>query len=102
MLIPVSIERGCAALGMMVLLGDTQNDPEIELRVVRELINRKVDGLILAAGRPEVEGGENSAVTYLKSIQAPFVLVDRLARDDTAGVALENTESMDTLVGHLA
>ena len=43
-----AIERECARLGMMVFLSDTRDDPVIELEVVRALVQRRVDGLILA------------------------------------------------------
>ncbi|MBY5317925.1 MULTISPECIES: LacI family DNA-binding transcriptional regulator [Rhizobium] len=92
-----SIERACAAIGQLVFLCDTQNDPETELRLVRELVQRRVDGVILApSGDPE-----NRAIDYLKSSRMPFVLVDRLTVADADGVCLDNETAMETLIDHL-
>jgi LacI family transcriptional regulator len=92
-----AIERACAALGQMVFLCDTQNEPELELKVVRELVQRRVDGVIIA---PSADP-ENRAIEFLMSAKMPFVLVDRLTSASADGVCLENAQAMETLVDHL-
>jgi LacI family transcriptional regulator len=92
-----SIERACAALGQLVFLCDTQNEPELELKVVRELVQRRVDGVIIA---PSADP-ENRAVEFLQASKMPFVLVDRLTIESADGVSLENHEAMEMLVDHL-
>jgi len=92
-----SIERACAAIGQLVFLCDTQNDPAIELRLIREFVQRRVDGVILA---PSADP-ENRAIEYLQSNKVPFVLVDRLTSSDVDGVSLDNEAAMETLIDHL-
>lgn len=96
--IVAAIEKACAAMGMMVLVTDTCNDPDQELAAVRELVQRRVDGVILAPSAST----DNAAIAFLRQAGVPFVLVDRIIGDDNAGVALENTEAMETLIDHLA
>jgi LacI family transcriptional regulator len=92
-----SIERACSAIGQLVFLCDTQNDPETELKVVREFVQRRVDGVILA---PSADP-ENRAIEFLLTSKMPFVLVDRLTSAKADGVCLQNVEAMEMLVDHL-
>jgi LacI family transcriptional regulator len=92
-----SIEKACASLGQLVFLCDTQNDPDTELKVVRELVQRRVDGIILA---PSADP-ESRALNFLISSKVPFVLVDRLTSAKVDGVALQNRFAMEMLVDHL-
>jgi LacI family transcriptional regulator len=92
-----SIERACAELGQLVFLCDTQNDPVLELKVVRELVQRRVDGVIIA---PSADP-ENRAIEFLTAAKMPFVLVDRLTSTKADGVCLQNRHAMETLVDHL-
>ena len=96
--IVAAIEKACAAMGQMVLVTDTGDNPEQELNAVKELAQRRVDGVILAPSAAT----ENSAIQFLRNAGLPFVLVDRIIGDDNAGVALENTEAMESLIDHLA
>jgi LacI family transcriptional regulator len=43
-----AVETECAKHGIMMLYVDTHDDPEQELRVVRALHHRRVDGILLA------------------------------------------------------
>lgn len=92
-----AIEGECAKLGMMVLLGNTHDEPGRERAVVAELHRRRVDGIILAtSGDPE-----HSAVAYLREARIPSVLVDRLPVSDFDGVGVENRKSLKAMVDHL-
>ncbi|MGO8077484.1 hypothetical protein AB9F41_33865, partial [Rhizobium leguminosarum] len=62
-----SIDSACAAIGQLVFLCYTQNDPETELRLVRGLVQRRVDGVILAPSGDH----ENRAIDYRKSSRCP-------------------------------
>jgi LacI family transcriptional regulator len=92
-----AIETECSRLGLMVFLSDTQDDADQELRVVRALHQRRVDGIILA---PSADP-ERKALKYLEGAGIPCVLVDRLppARFDRVGV--HNKRAMELLVSHL-
>ena len=93
-----AIEAECARLGLMVFLSDTQDDPAQELKVVRALHERRVDGIILA---PSADP-ERRAVAYLTEKKIPFVLVDRLLSPDFDQVGVQNKSAMQLLVAHLA
>jgi LacI family transcriptional regulator len=80
-----------------VFLCDTQNNPATELKVVRELVQRRVDGVILA---PSADP-DDLAIEFLTASKVPFVLVDRLTRATVDGVALQNRRAMEILVDHL-
>src|SRR6476646_8140975 len=43
-----AIEQEAARAGYSLLLADTHDDPERELRAIRDLLGRRVDGAILA------------------------------------------------------
>ena len=69
-----AIETECARLGLMVFLADTHDEPEQELRVLRALHQRRVDGIILApAADPD-----RKSLKYVLDNKIPCVLVDRL------------------------
>jgi LacI family transcriptional regulator len=68
-----AIETGCARLGMMVFLSDTQDDPARELAVLTALHKRRVDGVILATSADP----EHRAPRYLRATRLRCVLVDR-------------------------
>lgn len=92
-----AIETECSRLGLMVFLSDTQDDPEQELRVVRALHRRRVDGILLA---PSADP-EHKALNYILQHKIPCVLVDRLAKGPFDQVGVQNRESMQALVAHL-
>jgi len=96
--IVAAIERAFAARGQMVLLCDTRDDPETELKVVRALHERRVDGLILA---PSADP-EQRAIRYLAESKVPSVLVDRLSSKLLDGVGIQNKHAMGQLIDHLA
>lgn len=92
-----AIETECARHGIMMLFVDTHDDPEQELRVVRALHHRRVDGILLAPSSDP----ERAALVYLQANAIPTVLVDRLAADGFDQVGVENRESTQALVAHL-
>ncbi|WP_297836146.1 LacI family DNA-binding transcriptional regulator [Pseudomonas sp.] len=93
-----AIETECAKHGIMMLYVDTHDDPEQELRVVRALHHRRVDGILLA---PSMDNKQQQTLAYLRANQIPTVLVDRLAAKDFDQVGVENKHSSQALVTHL-
>jgi LacI family transcriptional regulator len=86
------------AAGYTLLLADTYDDPDEELRVVQALHQRRVDGLLLA---PCTEA-DGPALSFLSELGVPTVLVDRCASDRFHQVGTENIQATAGLVEHLA
>jgi LacI family transcriptional regulator len=93
-----AIEKECARLGMMVFISDTRDDPVFELEVVRALVQRRVDGIILA---PSADP-QRRVLDYLAKTRTPCVLVDRTPDPSFDQVGVDNSEAMRTLVGRVA
>lgn len=92
-----AIDTECTRHGLMMLLTDTHDDPEQELRVVQSLHQRRVDGILFAPSSDP----QQRALRYLLANQVPTVLVDRLQGQDFDQVGVENTASTAQMVGHL-
>lgn len=92
-----AVERACARLGLMVFLADTLDDPEQELRLVRALHQRRVDGIILAPGADP----QQRVLGYLRDNAIPCVLLDRFVSRDFDQVGVENRNAVKSLVDHL-
>jgi LacI family transcriptional regulator len=93
-----AIESSARAAGYTLLLADTHDDPEEELRVVRALHQRRVDGVLLAPAT----GPRGAGLRYLTGLNVPAVLVDRCASPRFDQVGTENVAPMAHLVRHLA
>jgi len=92
-----AIESQAARHGHTILLGDTHDEPDKELEMVRELVLRRVDGLLLAPSA----GAESQALRYLATQDIPVVLVDRFLPVEIDQVGTENEEATIQLVEHL-
>jgi LacI family transcriptional regulator, galactose operon repressor len=93
-----AIEATATRAGHTLLLAETRDDPAQELRVVRALIERRVDGLLLAPS----PGAAAYALPYLAAQDAPVVLLDRFVDAGLDQVGSENEEPTAELVAHLA
>jgi LacI family transcriptional regulator len=71
------IEDEVARSGYGLLLGDSHDDPERELRLLHDLHQRRVDGVILAPSEDA-----KLAFRYLRQQSIPTVLVDRMANPE--------------------
>ncbi|HZB23988.1 MAG TPA: LacI family DNA-binding transcriptional regulator [Gaiellaceae bacterium] len=92
-----AVEQEAARGGYTLLLADTHDEPERELRATRDLLGRRVDGVILApSGQPE------AALELLRQRGMPTVLIDRFAPADLDQIATENVAPTAMLVEHLA
>jgi LacI family transcriptional regulator len=93
-----AVEARAGRAGHTVLLGDTHDDPEQELRIVRALVERRVDGLLLS---PSPAASEH-ALRYLAAQELPVVLLDRFLPVGLDQVGSENERPTAQLVEHLA
>ncbi|MFM2086124.1 MAG: hypothetical protein RLZZ237_993 [Pseudomonadota bacterium] len=92
-----AIEAACTRHGLMMLFSDTHDDPAQELKVVQNLHQRRVDGIVLApSGDPD-----KLALNYLSSNKIASVLVDRMSPLPFDQVGVENVEATAQLVSHL-
>jgi LacI family transcriptional regulator len=93
------IEAALSRHGSLMLLGETHEDAAAEYRLVNALLDRRVDGIILA---PSPRAGEQTLPMLAKS-GPPVVLLDRIV---DAGhfdqVGSDNVEPMAGIVDHLA
>jgi LacI family transcriptional regulator len=80
-----------------LLLGDSHDDPDRELRVLHDLHQRRVEGIIIAAS-----GDSRAALRYAREQSIPTVLIDRMADVTFDQVGTENVEATALLVRHLA
>ena len=93
-----SVESAATDAGHTLLLAETRDDPEQELRVVRALIERRVDGLLLAPS----PGAAEFALPYLATQDTPVVLIDRFVESAALDqVGSENEAPTRALVQHL-
>jgi LacI family transcriptional regulator len=91
------IEAEATAQGFVLLLAETHDEPDSEMRVVRELHRRRVDGVVLSAS-----ADAGAALAYLRERHVPVVLLDRLVDPGHDQVGCENVEATAQLVEHLA
>jgi LacI family transcriptional regulator len=92
------VEETTASQGITLLLANSAEDPEREARAVRALLERRVDGLILA----RAAGSGPDVLSEFASQDTPLVLMDRLSEDPFDQVGVENTAPISELVQHLA
>ena len=91
------IQAACAENGFIIFLSDTEDDPAKQLAVVRELHQRRVDGIVLAP----VPDPDRRMLTYIETHKIPTVFVDRTMSGRFDQVLTENRKPMQDLVAHL-
>ncbi|MBZ4320527.1 LacI family DNA-binding transcriptional regulator [Streptomyces huiliensis] len=91
------VEASTLEAGYSLLIADPHDDPEHELRAVRLLQERRVDGMIIA---PSAAPG--AMLGHLTRTKVPAVFLDRLAGGAHDQVCAENEAPMARLTGHLA
>jgi LacI family transcriptional regulator len=92
-----AIEAECSRRNLTVFLCDTQDDPEREFAIVRQLHQRRVDGIILAPS-----DDPRKSLDYLFERRLPCALVDRLPDDRFDQIGLDNVAAITELVDHAA
>lgn len=91
------VEETAANQGITLLLANSAEDPEREARAVQALLERRVDGLILA----RAAGSGPDALHEFADQDTPLVLMDRLSDDPYDQVGVENRDPIKELVEHL-
>ncbi|PNE22852.1 hypothetical protein V511_05665 [Mesotoga sp. Brook.08.YT.4.2.5.1] len=93
------LESVCSPAGYNILLGVSDNDPAKELRELKLLLEKRVDGLILFY----VGGIFNQAsIRFLNNVSVPIVLLDRyIPRSRFDFVVSDNRNGSRILVEHL-
>lgn len=91
------IQAECARNGFILFLTDTEDDPDHQFEAVRELHQRRVDGMILAPA-PDPE---RRALQYIQTHRIPAVFVDRRVNGAFDQVVVDSRRPMMELVAHL-
>jgi LacI family transcriptional regulator len=90
------VEKTLSAAGYTPILCDTEESSEKEERYLTDLLERRIDGVVLV---PAMDS--RSAVRILKKRGLPAVFVDRSISPDFDCVKSNNVSGLSLLVGHL-
>lgn len=93
-----AIEAAARSAGYIVMLSDTYDDAGAERHVVEQLVERRVDGLLLTPSA----GSAGDALPFLMTSGVPAVLLDRGADVEIDQIASENLAATAEITGHLA
>jgi len=91
------VEEAAAQHGLSLLLANSAEDPARERAAVEALLDRRVDGLIIA----RAAGSSAGLLGRIRDEKKPLVLLDRLADLDVDQVGVNNQSAMAALVEHL-
>lgn len=91
------VESEAVRNGYTLLVADSRDEPDHEYTVVSSLVQRRIDGLVLA---PSAE--PSRTMRYLADRAVPTVLADRVLGVGHDEVSAVNTEPTALLVDHLA
>jgi len=91
------VEKTLSAAGYTPILCDTEESPEKEERYLSDLLERRIDGLVLV---PAMHS--RAALPLLKRRGLPVVLVDRSISPDYDCVKSNNVSGLSLLIGHLS
>ncbi|MFD0717588.1 GntR family transcriptional regulator [Paenibacillus sp. GCM10027626] len=94
-----NVEQECAAAGMKMILALTHDSQETEKKLIREMIQLGVSGIIIFP----VDGeGYNEEIVKLSMNNYPLVLIDRYFRGiETNSVCSDNSAGAYNAVNHL-
>ncbi len=82
-----SIEKECAKAGYTLLVSETNENQENEIRSVNDLYSRGIDGLIIAPVQ-----NTDMHIRDLRDKNFPFVLIDRCFEDIETNYVISNNE----------
>lgn len=91
------VEHEAAVLGFTLLLANSAENADREQRAVEALLERRVDGLIIA----RAAASHPATINELDRQEKPVVLMDRLSELDVDQVGVENREAAAELTRHL-
>jgi len=92
-----AVERALSDAGYVLIVGDSHDDAESEKRVTDSLLDRQVDGIIVAPA----PGSHRRALPVIAAARTPLVLIDRAVDLECDQVGPENFDSARTLTEHL-
>lgn len=92
-----AVERALSDAGYVLIVGDSHDAVESEKRVTESLLDRQVDGMIVAPAA----GSERSTLPGITRTGTPLVLIDRMLDVDCDQVGPENVTSARMLTEHL-
>lgn len=91
------VEDACREADLTLLLANSSEDPDRELKAIEALQARRVDGFIIA----RTANSQPRAVDWPQAQNVPVVLLDRLVDFAIDQVGVENQGPMRALVTHL-
>ena len=92
-----AVERALSEAGYVLIVGDSHDDVESERRVTDSLLDRQVDGMIVAPAA----GSERVTLPQIIHTGTPLVLIDRCVDVACDQVGPENFSSARALTEHL-
>nr|WP_254925705.1 MULTISPECIES: LacI family DNA-binding transcriptional regulator [unclassified Rhodococcus (in: high G+C Gram-positive bacteria)] len=92
-----AVEQRLSEAGYVLILGDSHDEPLSERRVTDSLLDRQVDGMILAPAA----GSESTTIPEIVRSGTPLVLIDRMLDLPCDQVGPENDASAYELTAHL-
>ena len=92
-----SVEERASGRGFNLFMGDSHDDPRVEARLLESLLDRRVDGLIVAPA----PNSERSTLPRIISEGIPLVLIDRHAEVQCDQVAPDNFGPTMTITRHV-
>jgi LacI family transcriptional regulator len=92
-----AVERALSDAGYVLIVGDSHDDVEAEKRVTGSLLDRQVDGMIVAPAA----GSDRVTLPEISRKRTPFVLIDRGLDVECDQVGPENFSSARSLTEHL-
>ncbi|MGV8874388.1 MAG: LacI family DNA-binding transcriptional regulator [Rhodococcus sp. (in: high G+C Gram-positive bacteria)] len=92
-----AVEQRLSEAGYVLILGDSHDEPASEKKVTGSLLDRQVDGMILAPAA----GSELSTIPEIIRSGTPLVLIDRMLDLPCDQVGPENDASAYGLTAHL-
>ncbi|BDX35174.1 LacI family transcriptional regulator [Mycobacterium antarcticum] len=92
-----AVERALSDAGYVLIVGDSHDDVDSEKRVTDSLLDRRVDGMIVAPAA----GSERVTLPKIAHSATPLVLIDRGVDVGCDQVGPENVSSARSLTEHL-
>lgn len=92
-----AVERALSDAGYVLIVGDSHDDVTSEKRVIDSLLDRQVDGMIVAPAA----GSERVTLPEISRTGTPLVLIDRGVDVGSDQVGPENFTSTRSLTEHL-
>ncbi len=92
-----AVERALSDAGYVLIVGDSHDDVDSERRVTDSLLDRQVDGMIVAPAA----GSERVTLPQVTRTGTPLVLIDRWVDIASDQVGPENFSSAQSLTEHL-